>query len=46
MCELCDKKLSPEGRARRRVIIGGATAGAMLLAAPVALAEQPRILSF
>jgi uncharacterized protein YcbK (DUF882 family) len=46
MCELCDKKLSPEGRARRRVIIGGATAGAMLLASPVALAEQPRILSF
>ena len=46
MCELCDKKLPPEGRARRRIIIGGATAGAMLLASPVALAEQPRTLRF
>jgi uncharacterized protein YcbK (DUF882 family) len=49
MCELCDEELSPRARARRRIIIGGATAGVMLLAAPAALAERaekPRALSF
>jgi uncharacterized protein YcbK (DUF882 family) len=46
MCELCDEQLSQAGRARRRIILGGATAGAMLLASPLALAEKPRVLSF
>lgn len=46
MCELCDKKLSPGGYARRRILIGGGAAGALLLASPVALAEQARTLSF
>jgi len=46
MCELCDENLSPEGHARRRVILGGIAAGSMLLAPPIALAEGPRILAF
>jgi uncharacterized protein YcbK (DUF882 family) len=49
MCELCDEVLSPEGRARRRILLGAAT-GAMLVASPPAalasLAEKPRALSF
>ena len=46
MCELCEQKLSPKGHARRRIILGGVTAGAMLLAPPVAFAEGPRTLAF
>lgn len=46
MCDLCDTELSQRGRLRRRVLIGGASAGALLLAPPTLLAAQPRTLSF
>jgi len=46
MCELCEQELSAKGHARRRLIFGGVTAGAMLLAPPLAFAEGPRTLAF
>jgi len=45
MCDLCDAALSPHGRARRRVLMGAAGAGVLLLAPPV-FAAQSRALSF
>lgn len=46
MCELCDESLSDHGRARRRLVFAGASAGALLLAPMSAFAARPRALSF
>lgn len=46
MCHLCDEQLPGHGRDRRRLVFYGASAAAMLLAAPAAFASQPRALSF
>lgn len=47
MCELCDETLPDEGRARRRLMLTGASATGVLLLAPSAVyAARPRALSF
>jgi uncharacterized protein YcbK (DUF882 family) len=46
MCHLCDESLPEHSRERRSLLLAGASAGAMLLAAPLAHAEAPRALSF
>lgn len=46
MCDLCDETLDGHARARRRLIVAGASAGALLLAPSVVLASRPRALSF
>lgn len=42
MCHLCDELLPEHGSTRRRLVLAGVSAGAMLLAAPLAFAGQPR----
>lgn len=42
MCHLCDEQLPEHGSTRRRLVVAGASAGALLLAAPLAFAGQPR----
>jgi uncharacterized protein YcbK (DUF882 family) len=46
MCERCDEVLGDHAQARRRVVFGGAAAGALMLAPAAALAARPRTLSF
>jgi uncharacterized protein YcbK (DUF882 family) len=46
MCDLCDDTLNDHGRARRRLVFAGASAGALLLAPVSAFAARPRALSF
>lgn len=46
MCERCDEILNGHAQARRRVVFGGAAAGALMLAPAAALAARPRTLSF
>ncbi|NHA13481.1 DUF882 domain-containing protein [Thioalkalivibrio sp. XN279] len=44
MCEQCDDILGGHGHTRRRLVFGGAAAGALLLAPAAALAARPRAL--
>ncbi len=46
MCDLCDEQLSARGLARRRLVLAGAGAAAMLVAPTTVLAARPRALSF
>jgi uncharacterized protein YcbK (DUF882 family) len=46
MCDLCEDTLDDHGRARRRLVFAGASAGALLLAPIPAFAARPRALSF
>lgn len=46
MCDLCEKAMNGHGRARRRLLVAGASAGALLLAPSAVLASRPRALSF
>jgi uncharacterized protein YcbK (DUF882 family) len=44
MCEQCDEILGSHAQTRRRIVFGGAAAGALLLAPAAALAARPRAL--
>jgi uncharacterized protein YcbK (DUF882 family) len=46
MCDLCDESLNEHGRARRQLLVAGASAGALLLTPSAVLAARPRALSF
>jgi uncharacterized protein YcbK (DUF882 family) len=46
MCDLCEESLSERGRARRRLVVAGASAGALLLLPATAFASRSRTLSF
>lgn len=46
MCNLCDESLTERGRARRRLIVAGAGASALLFAPVAAFAGRARTLSF
>ena len=46
MCDLCEDTLDDHGRARRRLVFAGASAGTLLLAPVSAFAARPRALSF
>ena len=46
MCDLCDEGMSDHGHARRRLVFGAATAGALLLAPAASWAARPKAISF
>lgn len=45
MCDLCDEPQSVPDQTRRRLVLGGAAAAALMLAPATALAARPRTLS-
>ena len=44
MCERCEETLDAHGQARRKLIVAGASAGALLMAPAAACAARPRTL--